>query len=88
MTSATDDSAKAAPVHSASKPAQRRVQHARFVVSVDRQIKSSFNKREDADTEAARITAKFANLTVQVSDTENSLIRESDTPATREPAVE
>jgi hypothetical protein len=49
----------------------KRAQMARYVVSVDRQAKSSFDEREAADREAARISDAFARVTVAVSDSEN-----------------
>jgi hypothetical protein len=55
----------------------KRGQYARFVVSVDRQIKSSFDTRAEAQLEADRLSAKFANLTIAVNDSQQPLIRES-----------
>jgi hypothetical protein len=55
----------------------KRGQYARFVVSVDRQIKSSFDSRVEAQAEADRLSAKFANLTIAVNDLQEPLIRES-----------
>jgi len=55
----------------------KRGQYARFVVSVDRQIKSSFDTRAEAQVEADRLSAKFANLTIAVNDSQEPLIRES-----------
>jgi hypothetical protein len=55
----------------------KRGQYARFVVSVDRQIKSSFDTRAEAQAEADRLSAKFANLTIAVNDSQEPLIRES-----------
>jgi len=55
-------------------PRQRakRVQLARYVVSVDHQPKSSFDSREAAENEARRISEAFPILAVRVSDTEQS----------------
>ena len=55
----------------------KRGQYARFVVSVDRQIKSSFDSRAEAQAEADRLAARFANLTIAVNDSQEPLIRES-----------
>ena len=55
----------------------KRGQYARFVVSVDRQIKSSFDTRAEAQVEADRLSAKFGNLTIAVNDSQEPLIRES-----------
>ena len=55
----------------------KRGQYARFVVSVDRQIKSSFDSRAEAQAEADRLSARFANLTIAVNDSQQPLIRES-----------
>jgi hypothetical protein len=55
----------------------KRGQYARFVVSVDRQIKSSFDTRAEAKAEADRLLARFANLAIAVSDSQDPLIRES-----------
>jgi hypothetical protein len=55
----------------------KRGQYARFVVSVDRQIKSSFDSRADAQAEADRLAARFANLAIAVNDSQDPLIRES-----------
>ena len=55
----------------------KRGQYARFVVSVDRQIKSSFDTRAEAQVEADRLSAKFSNLTIAVNDSQEPLIRES-----------
>jgi len=49
----------------------KRAQMARYVVSVDRQAKSSFETREAADEEARRIATAFARVTVTVSDSDN-----------------
>ena len=46
-------------------------------MSVDRQIKSSFDTRAEAQLEADRLSAKFANLTIAVNDSQQPLIRES-----------
>jgi hypothetical protein len=43
-------------------------QTARFVVSVDHQNKSSFDVRQDAEAEAARILGLFPIVTVAVHD--------------------
>lgn len=56
----------------------KRGQYARYVVSVDRQIKSSFDTRAEAQAEADRLSAKFAKLTVAVNDSQEPLIRESE----------
>ena len=66
--------------HSKTAVARRPVkrgQYARFVVSVDRQIKSSFDSRAEAQAEADRLSARFANLTIAVNDSQQPLIRES-----------
>ena len=55
----------------------KRGHYARFVVSVDRQIKSSFDTRAEAQVEADRLSARFANLAIAVSDSQQPLIRES-----------
>ncbi|MDB5650391.1 MAG: hypothetical protein JWL62_1911 [Hyphomicrobiales bacterium] len=49
----------------------KRAQMARYVVSVDRQAKSSFDTREAAEQEARRISEGFPVVTVSVSDSEN-----------------
>ena len=59
----------------------KRGQYARFVVSVDRQIKSSFDSRAEAQAEADRLSATFANLTIAVNDSQQPLIRESASEA-------
>jgi hypothetical protein len=46
----------------------RRAKTARFVVSVDRQAKSSFNSREDAEKEVQRILSAFPKLSASVTD--------------------
>ena len=55
----------------------KRGPYARVVVSVDRQIKSSFDTRAEAQVEADRLSAQFANLTIAVNDSQEPLIRES-----------
>ena len=62
----------------------KRAQNARFLVSVDGQTKSSYPNREDADAEALRISSKFTNLAVRVSDSEEPMIRESTAVAQAE----
>jgi len=59
-------------------PRQRakRVQLARYVVSVDHQPKSSFDSREAAENEARRISEAFPILAVRVTDTEQSTVKE------------
>ncbi len=49
----------------------KRAQMARYTVSVDGQLKSSYDTREAAETEAKRILSKFPILTVTVADSEN-----------------
>ena len=56
----------------------KRGQYARYVVSVDRQIKSSFDTRAEAQAEADRLSVKFAKLTIAVNDSQEPLIRESE----------
>lgn len=53
----------------------KRVQMARYVVSVDHQPKSSFDSREAADKEAQRISAAFPMLTIDVSDAEEDSVK-------------
>jgi hypothetical protein len=53
----------------------KRAQMARYVVSVDRQAKSSFDEREAADREATRISDAFSRVTVTVSDTDNDTVK-------------
>lgn len=47
----------------------------RYVVSVDRQAKSSFASEEAAQAEAQRISDGFPNVVVAVSDTEKDTVR-------------
>lgn len=47
----------------------------RFVVSVDRQAKSSFASEEAARAEAKRISDGFPNVVVAVSDTEQDSVK-------------
>jgi hypothetical protein len=49
----------------------KRAQMARYTVSVDGQLKSSYDQREAAEAEAKRILTKFPILTVTVADSEN-----------------
>jgi hypothetical protein len=56
----------------------------RFVVSVDRQAKSSFADRADAQKEADRIAAGFPNVVVDVSDRTSPVLRESEGHAASE----
>jgi hypothetical protein len=49
----------------------KRAQMARYTVSVDGQLKSSYDTRDAAETEAKRILSKFPILTVTVADSEN-----------------
>jgi hypothetical protein len=53
----------------------KRAQMARYVVSVDRQAKSSFDTRDAADQEATRISQAFTRVTVTVSDSENDSVK-------------
>jgi hypothetical protein len=53
----------------------KRAQMARYVVSVDRQAKSSFDQREAADREAIRISGAFDRVTVTVSDSDNDSVK-------------
>ena len=50
----------------------------RFVVSVDRQAKSSYADEADARKEADRISARYPNVVVDVADRTSPLVRESD----------
>lgn len=50
---------------------------ARFVVSVDRQAKSSFADVQDAQREADRISASYPRVVVHVSDRTRELVQES-----------
>jgi len=54
----------------------KRVQLARYVVSVDHQPKSSFDSREAAENEARRISEAFPILAVRVTDTEQRTVKE------------
>jgi hypothetical protein len=49
----------------------RRAKTARFVVSVDRQAKSSFDSREDAEKEVQRIRSAFPKLAAGVTNVGN-----------------
>jgi hypothetical protein len=49
----------------------RRAKTARFVVSVDRQAKSSFDSREDAENEVQRIISAYPKLSASVTDVGN-----------------
>lgn len=49
----------------------RRAQAARYVVSVDRQIKSSYADLDHAVAEANRISDAFPILSVKITDSEN-----------------
>ena len=51
---------------------QRRPELKRFRVSVDRQVKSSFDKMEDAERVARKIKAAFPIVSVAVYDAEES----------------
>ncbi len=53
----------------------KRMQMARFVVYVDQQAKSSFETRDAADAEAARILKAFPILAVRVADAEDDSIK-------------
>ena len=52
----------------APRQPSRRTKTARFVVSVDRQVKSSFDSREDAENEVQRIITAFPKLSASVTD--------------------
>lgn len=56
----------------------------RFVVSVDRQAKSSFADRADAQKEADRIAAGFPNVVVDVADRTSPVLRESESQSAPE----
>lgn len=57
----------------------------RYVVSVDRQIKSSFASEEAARTEAKRISDQFPNIAVAVKDTEQDTVKGVSLPASADP---
>lgn len=61
--------------HQQKRQLAKRAQLARYVVSVDRQAKSSFDARAAADEEAARISGAFTRVTVTVSDSENDSVK-------------
>ena len=53
----------------------RRAQTERYVVYVDHQAKSSYQEKDDADREAARISAAFPVVSVEVVDSEQASIK-------------
>ena len=65
------------PNDKAAAPRQlsKRMQMARFVVYVDQQAKSSYDTREAAEAEAARILKAFPVLAVRVADGEDDSIK-------------
>jgi hypothetical protein len=62
--------------HDSPRKLAKRVQLARYVVSVDHQPKSSFESREAAENEARRISEAFPILAVRVTDTERGAAKE------------
>lgn len=52
----------------APRQPSRRAKTARFVVCVDHQAKSSFDRREDAETEVLRIMTAFPKLSASITD--------------------
>lgn len=59
----------------APRQLSKRMQTARYVVYVDQQAKSSYDTREAAETEAARILKAFPVLAVRVADSEDDSIK-------------
>ena len=53
----------------------------RYVVSVDRQAKSSFADAADAQKEADRIASRFPNVIVDVADRMSPVMRENGVAA-------